>query len=86
MNEDKVLVLNDAENGQKYASTLSTMVLNYVKTGDPSNEFLPEWKKVTAEDDWTMIIDKEPRCVNHHDDELIDIYKEVAPTFRLNLK
>ena len=86
MNEDKVLVLNDAENGQKYASTLSTMVLNYVKTGDPSNEFLPEWKKVTAEDDWTMIIDKEPRCVNHHDDELIDIYKEVAPTFWLNLK
>ena len=44
MNEDKVLVLNDAENGQKYANALSTLVLNYTKTGDPNNQYLPEWK------------------------------------------
>ena len=86
MNEDKVLVLNDAENGQKYANALSTLVLNYVKTGDPNNEYLPKWEKVTKDDNWTMIIDKECRCVNHHDDALIDLYKNVAPVFRLNLK
>ena len=46
MNEDKVLVLNDAENGQKYANALSTLVLNYVKNGDPNCQYLPEWKKL----------------------------------------
>ena len=86
MNTDHVLVLNDAENGEKYMKTLSTMVLNYVKTGDPNCEYLPEWKKVTADEDWTMIIDSKSRCVSHHDDELISLYNEVGPKFSLKLK
>ena len=85
MNEDKVLVLNDAANGQKYASTLSTMVLNYVKTGSPENEYLPRWEKVRRGENWTMIIDQECRCVNHNDDELMEAYHKVAPSFKLNL-
>ena len=85
-NEDRVLVLNDAENGQKYASALNALMLNFVKTGDPNCEYLPEWKKVTAEDNWTMIIDKECRCVAHHDDELAELHNEVGPAlFKLNL-
>ena len=79
MNEDKVLVLNDAENGQKYASALSSLVLNYVKTGDPNCEYLPKWEKFTRENNYTMIIDKEFRCVTHHDDELIDLLWRVGP-------
>ena len=85
MNEDKVLVLNDAKNGQKYANILSTMVLNFVKTGDPNNEYLPKWEKVTSKDNWTMIIDENCRCVSHHDDELMEAYHKVAPTFKLKL-
>ena len=86
MNEDKVLVLNDPKNGQKYSNILSTMVLNFVKHGDPNNEYLPKWEKVRAGEDWTMIIDQNPRCAVHHDDELIKLYHEVGPKFTLTLK
>ena len=51
-----------------------------------TTRILPEWKKVTAEDNWTMIIDKECRCVAHHDDELAELHNEVGPgLFKLNL-
>ena len=86
MNEDKVLVLNDPKNGQKYSAMLTGMVLNFVKHGDPNNDHLPKWEKVRPGEDWTMIIDQTPRCVVHHDDQLIDLYHKVAPAFTLNLK
>ena len=38
MNEDKVLVLNDPIYGQKYGQILTTMVLNFVKYGNPNNK------------------------------------------------
>ena len=85
MNEDKVLVLNDAENGQKYADILSGMVLNYVRTGDPSISLLPKWEKVRPGKDWTMIIDRTCRCAEGHDAELMKRYAEVAPKFVLKL-
>ena len=74
MNEDKVLALNDPDYGVQYGHILSTMVLNFVKYGDPNNEYLPEWKPVTEDADWTMIIDKECRCVADQDSELMEIY------------
>ena len=42
MNEDKVLVLNDAIYGQKYGQILSQLVLNFVKYGNPNNKYLPK--------------------------------------------
>ena len=86
LNEDKVLVLNDAENGQKYGAALNALVMNYVRTGNPNNEHLPEWKKVTAEDNWTMIIDREFRCVAHHDDALAELHNEVGPELKISFK
>ena len=83
MNEDKVLVLNDAENGQKYARTLSSMVLNFVKNGDPNTAYLPKWEKVRKGETWTMLIDRECRCVCNHDEELMELYHPVAPQFSL---
>lgn len=40
-NEDKVLVLNEAVQGQRYAQILSTLTVNFVKYGDPNNKYLP---------------------------------------------
>ena len=74
-------MLNDAENGQKYANALSGLVLNYVKTGDPNCQYLPAWKKATLEDNYTMIVDRECRCVAHHDDALCDLHFQYAPKF-----
>ena len=73
--------LNDAENGQKYAKALSTLVLNFTRFGDPNCQYLPEWKKATLEDNYTMIIDKQCRCVAHYDDELLDLHYQYAPKF-----
>ena len=85
MNEDKVLALNDPDYGQKYAKALSTMVQNFVKTGNPDNEYLPHWEPVREGEDWTMIVDKECRCVANHDDALMKAYDPVAPGFTLKL-
>ena len=59
------------------------MVHNFVKYGDPNNECLPEWKPVHEGKNWTMIVDKECRCVANHDDELMEVYDKVAPKFTL---
>ena len=62
------------------------MALNFAKYGDPNNKYLPKWVPMTPEDNNTMIIDKECRCVAHHDDELIELFDKVSPKFVLNLK
>lgn len=86
MNEDKVLVLNDPIYGQKYGQILSTMVLNFVKYGNPNNKYLPKWTPVSDGEDSTMIIDRTCRNVTHHDDEFIKLFDKVNPPFVLNLK
>lgn len=86
MNEDKVLVLNDEIYGQKYGKIFSTMVLNFVKYGNPNNKYLPKWEPTAPGKNRTMIIDKTCRVVENHDDELLDLYKDVAPSFNLKLK
>ena len=78
-NEAHVLVLNEAVWGQKYARTLSTLVLNYVKTGNPNCEYLPQWDKATAENLNTMIIDKECRLEPCHDAELVELAYQYGP-------
>lgn len=86
MNEDKVLVLNDPIYGQKYSQILSTMVLNFVKYGDPNNKYLPKWDTVKPGENTTMIIDRECRQLVHHDDELTELFEEVNPKFELKLR
>lgn len=78
MNEDKVFVLNEAVLGQKLADIFSTMVLNYTKYGDPNNKYLPEWKPVTAEHRYTMIIDDECACREDHDKELMELLDPIS--------
>ena len=86
MNEDKVLVLNDPIYGQKYGQILSTMVINFVKYGNPNNKYLPKWAPVSEGENSTMIIDRTCRNVVHHDDEFIRLFDKVNPPFVLNLK
>jgi len=80
-NEDKVLVLNEAVYGQKYAQILSTLTLNFVKYGDPNNKYLPKWTPVRAGENSTMIVDRTCRNVCHHDDELVALFAKYGPKF-----
>ena len=83
-NEDRVYVLNEEEYGQKYSETLSTMVLNFVREGDPNCQYLPTWHKVEKDKLHTMIIDRECREVTNHDLELVELFDKVNPKFVLN--
>ena len=86
MNEDKVFVLNEAVTGQKMAKIFSTMVLNYAKYGDPNNKYLPEWKPLTEEHRYTMVIDRECACLEDHDRELMELLDPVntSPDFNFD--
>lgn len=85
MNEEKVLVLNGAIYGQKYAQIFSTLTLNFVKYGDPNNKYLPKWTPVTAGENSTMIVDTVCRNVAHHDDKLVEMFAEYGPKFTIKL-
>lgn len=84
-NEDKVLVLNEAIWGQKWAQILSTLTINFVKYGDPNNKYLPKWEPVKDGNNSTMIVDKHPRNVVGHDDELVQMFAEYGPKFVIKL-
>ena len=81
MNEDKVYVLNEAIYGQKLANIFSTLTLNYVKYGDPNNKYLPEWKPITADHHYSMLIDRECECLEGFDEELVELIEKVGPKF-----
>lgn len=74
MNEEKVLVLNGAIYGQKYAQIFSTLTLNFVKYGNPNNKYLPQWTPVREGENYTMIVDETCRCLAHHDDKLVELF------------
>ncbi len=85
MNEDKVLALNPEVYGQKYASIFSTMVINFVKNGNPNNKYLPKWEPVEEGQMKTMVIDKNCRQVVNFDNELVELSAKNMPRFKLNL-
>ena len=76
MNEDRVYVLNEAIYGQKLSNIFSTAFLNFIKTGDPNNRYLPEWKPLTTEHHYTMIIDRECELREAHDETLTGLIVE----------
>lgn len=84
-NEDKVLVLNEAVWGQKFAQRLSTMTVNFVKYGNPGNKYMPKWEPVKDGNCNTMILDRECRTACHHDDELVDQFAKYGPKFVIKL-
>lgn len=85
MNEDKVLALNPAVYGQLYGKIFSSLVLNYVKTGNPNCNYLPQWHPVTKGEMRTMIIDKKPREAVNFDTELVELSAKYMPKFKLVL-
>ena len=83
-NEDRVYVLNEAVYGQKLAKIFSTLTINFVRTGNPNTEYLPEWKSVSDEHRNTMIIDRECACREGFDEELTGALETLTPKFMLD--
>lgn len=85
MNESKVLALNPPVYGQLYGKIFSNLVLNFVRTGNPNCNYLPQWSPVTKDEMRTMIIDKTCREEVNFDDELVALSAQYMPKFSLSL-
>lgn len=64
------------EESHKMAHIMSSVWLNFVKTGNPNVDgVIPEWDPYTAENGATMYFDIPTRIVNNHDRALMEFVK-----------
>ncbi len=79
LNAEMAPVCNEAVYGEKLQAAFSGMVLNFIKYGNPNNDSMPEWKSVSPEHPYTMVIDREITLREAHDEELIQLCKKACP-------
>lgn len=66
-----------SDEAKTLAEKMSTAWINFAKTGNPNDKSLPAWKPYSPENGETMIFDKEPKILNNHDRELMQLIKSV---------
>ena len=66
-----------SDEAKTLAEKMSTAWINFAKTGNPNDKSLPAWKPYSRENGETMIFDKEPKILNNHDRELMQLIKSV---------
>ena len=53
--------------------TVSQAWINFARTGNPANPWLPPWPAFTRANGATMILDAKSEVRFHHDDELMSL-------------
>ncbi|GGY75167.1 carboxylic ester hydrolase [Cellvibrio zantedeschiae] len=66
-----------SDEAKNLAEKMSSAWINFAKTGNPNDKSLPAWKPYSRENGETMIFDKEPKILNNHDRELMQLIKSV---------
>ncbi len=66
-----------SDEAHRLADKMSSAWINFAKTGNPNDKSLPAWKPYSQKNGETMIFDKEPRILNNHDRELMQLIKSV---------
>jgi para-nitrobenzyl esterase len=84
---DIPLAFNNIELGKHWTGTtneakvladkMSSAWINFARNGNPNDKSLPEWKAYTRENGETMIFDVQPKILNNHDRELMELIKSV---------
>ncbi len=68
----------ESDDAKALAEKMSSAWINFAKTGNPNVEgSLPAWKPYSRENGETMMFDKEPKILNNHDRELMQLIKSV---------
>lgn len=57
--------------------------MNFVKSGNPNFEKLPEWRAVTENQEPTMIFDRECEVRMNFDDALYELIDSILPPFNM---
>jgi para-nitrobenzyl esterase len=78
--------LVDYPNGSEYAAKMQEIVFRsvmaFARTGDPGTSLLPAWPACTPEEEHTMVLDENSRCLTNFDHDLIPAaYKIISPVF-----
>jgi para-nitrobenzyl esterase len=64
----------ESDEAKALAEKMSSAWINFAKTGNPNVEgSLPAWKAYSRENGETMIFDAEPKILNNHDRELMQL-------------
>ncbi|MES2676112.1 MAG: carboxylesterase family protein [Pseudomonadota bacterium] len=66
-----------SDDAYKLADKMSSAWINFAKTGNPNDKSIPAWKPYSRENGETMMFDNEPRILNNHDRELMQLIKSV---------
>ena len=66
-----------SDDAKNLAEKMSSAWINFAKTGNPNEKSLPAWKPYSRANGETMIFDKEPKILNNHDRELMQLIKSV---------
>ncbi len=76
-NIDKVPICNEAGIGEKLQNEICTAWVNFAKTGNPNNEYLPKWEPYEKGHEVTMVFDRESEPRVDYDRELVEYHKEL---------
>lgn len=82
-NTDKVEVCAIPDVTERLENQMFGAFMEFVRTGKPAQELLPEWAEVTEEQEPTMIFDKECEVRYNFDDALFERINSILPPFNL---
>ncbi|MBQ3865198.1 MAG: carboxylesterase/lipase family protein [Clostridia bacterium] len=60
--------------------------VNFARSGDPNNEYLPTWGAVTPDSAPTMVFDEKSECKIDFDAELLEYKKANTPPFKFEIR
>ena len=75
-NIDKVAYAAEAGTGEYLQECFSNAFINFAKTGDPNNAYMPKWQPYTSNHEETMVIDNVCEARVSLDRELVKLHLE----------
>ncbi len=76
-NIDKVAVCNEPGVSELLQNQICSAWVNFARTGNPNNEYLPEWKPFTKGNEVTMVFDKKSEARVDFDRELVQFHRKL---------
>lgn len=80
-NTEMIPVANIDGVSDKLEMQVFEAVMNFARTGNPNHAEIPEWPASTADDEATMIFDRDCEVRHNFDDKLLQMHVDASPKF-----